>query len=231
MTILQHIMNISLGFKGQAEAPFYICENKYVPKIFSDTEHNSSRIRVSEQNFEQKKRLLRALLAGGISHFKSRIFSKPSESQEARYVGENASIVTLTSYFMRTKPFPYPFPQNCKRTRTKLVSLAANGSTHIILISTILPQRNLRRFPFNENSGFKFRKFHMPYGTVVSGCTYPTQSTARLVIRELQQRGRRRQGGRQKSNRFIKQNNNFVRASRFFVDFFTVLARLRRENA
>ena len=147
---------------------------------------------------------------------------------------------------MRTKPFPYPFPQNCKRTRTKLVSLAAvfldvtqrsakydkkhltslidaviiliiphnfsnfvrtlrshsaswliyafanysnvndaNGSTHIILIPTILPQRNLRRFPFNENSGFKFRKFHMPYGTVVSGCTYPTQSIARLVIREL----------------------------------------------
>ena len=34
-----------------------------------------------------------------------------------------------------------------------------------------------------------------------------------------------------KSNRFITQNNNFARASRFFVHFFTVLARLRRENA
>ena len=34
-----------------------------------------------------------------------------------------------------------------------------------------------------------------------------------------------------KSNRFITQNNNFSRASRFFVHFFTVLARLRRENA
>ena len=33
------------------------------------------------------------------------------------------------------------------------------------------------------------------------------------------------------SNRFITQNNNFARASRFFVHFFTVLARLRRENA
>ena len=27
------------------------------------------------------------------------------------------------------------------------------------------------------------------------------------------------------------QDNNFARASRFFVHFFTVLARLRRENA
>ena len=33
------------------------------------------------------------------------------------------------------------------------------------------------------------------------------------------------------SNRFITQNNNFARASRFFVHFFTVLTRLRRENA
>ena len=29
----------------------------------------------------------------------------------------------------------------------------------------------------------------------------------------------------------IAQNNNFARTSRFFVHFFTVLARLRRENA
>ena len=28
-----------------------------------------------------------------------------------------------------------------------------------------------------------------------------------------------------------KQNNNFARASRFFVHFFAVVARLRRENA
>ena len=36
---------------------------------------------------------------------------------------------------------------------------------------------------------------------------------------------------KKKNNRFITQNNNFVRASCFFVHFFTVLARLRRENA
>ena len=27
------------------------------------------------------------------------------------------------------------------------------------------------RFPFNKNSGLKFRKFHLPNGTVHSGCT------------------------------------------------------------
>ena len=38
-----------------------------------------------------------------------------------------------------------------------------------------------------------------------------------------------RQGERQTSNRFNKQNNNSTRASRFFVHFFAVLAQLRRE--
>ena len=42
------------------------------PKMFSDTEQNSSRIRVFEQNFEQNKRFLRALLVSRISHFTSR---------------------------------------------------------------------------------------------------------------------------------------------------------------
>ena len=34
-----------------------------------------------------------------------------------------------------------------------------------------------------------------------------------------------------KTNLFNKQNNYFARASRFFVPFFPVFARLRRENA
>ena len=34
-----------------------------------------------------------------------------------------------------------------------------------------------------------------------------------------------------KSNRFIKQNIKFARAARFFVHFFAVIARLRRENS
>ena len=49
---------------------------------------------------------------------------------------------------------------------------------------------------------------------------------------ELKQRRRRRQRERQKSNRFkFWQNNNFARASRFFVHFFAVVARLQRESA
>ena len=38
------------------------------------------------------------------------------------------------------------------------------------------------RFPFNKNSGLKFRKFHVPNGTVHSGCTDPTEATARWII-------------------------------------------------
>ena len=34
-----------------------------------------------------------------------------------------------------------------------------------------------------------------------------------------------------KSNRFNHQNNNFARASRFFVHFFAVTVRIRPENA
>ena len=37
-------------------------------------------------------------------------------------------------------------------------------------------------FYSTKNSGLKFRKFHVPNGTVYSGCTDPTQATARLVI-------------------------------------------------
>ena len=38
------------------------------------------------------------------------------------------------------------------------------------------------RFPFNTNSGVRFRKFQVPHGTVHFGCTDPAQATARLVI-------------------------------------------------
>ena len=37
------------------------------------------------------------------------------------------------------------------------------------------------RFPFSKNSGLKFRKFYVFNGTVHSGCTDPTQATARLI--------------------------------------------------
>ena len=37
-------------------------------------------------------------------------------------------------------------------------------------------------FPFNKNSGFIFGKFHVPNGTVHSGCTNPTQATISLMV-------------------------------------------------
>ena len=40
----------------------------------------------------------------------------------------------------------------------------------------------LGRFPFNKNSGLKFRKLHVLNGTVHSGCTDPTQATVHFVI-------------------------------------------------
>ena len=46
-------------------------------------EQNSSRIRVPEQNFEQNKQFLRALPAGRINHFKSRIYLSLTPSYAA----------------------------------------------------------------------------------------------------------------------------------------------------
>ena len=54
-------------------------------------------------------------------------------------------------------------------------------------------------------------------------------SSIKRQIRDfkIQRRGRQRE--RQKNNWFNKQNNNFARASRFFVHLFFVFARLRRK--
>ena len=41
--------------------------------------------------------------------------------------------------------------------------------------------KDIGRFPFNKNSGVKFRKFQVPNGTVPPGGKDPTQGTARLV--------------------------------------------------
>ena len=43
------------------------------------------------------------------------------------------------------------------------------------------------RFPINKNSGLKFWKLHVLNGTVHSGCTDPTQATARFGIMASQQ--------------------------------------------
>ena len=50
------------------------------------------------------------------------------------------------------------------------------------------------------------------------------------LIRELEQRRRRRQQERQKSNGFRLARQQLARASRFFVHFFAVAARVQRES-
>ena len=60
------------------------------------------------------------------------------------------------------------------------VSRCARGTPHTVRETTKAGEWG--RFPFNKNSGLKFQKFHMPNGTVPSGCTDPTQATTRLVI-------------------------------------------------
>ena len=60
-------------------------------------------------------------------------------------------------------------------------------------------------FPFNSCSGLKFRKFHVPNGMVHSGCTYPSQATACLVIvlvRRIQKSGT-------EDNKFVEWNGTF----------------------
>ena len=57
------------------------------------------------------------------------------------------------------------------------------------------------------------------------------KTVSKGLIRDFKIQRWRRQRGRQKSNTFNNQNNNFARASRFFVHFFAVTARLLRENA
>ena len=52
-----------------------------------------------------------------------------------------------------------------------------------------------------------------------------------ITIRDFKIQRRQRQRQRPKNNRFYKQNDNFARASHFFVHFFLVFARLQRENA
>ena len=64
--------------------------------------------------------------------------------------------------------------------------------------------------------------------------TYVANMTAlpgRVNNRELKQRRRRQQRERQKAKGLDWQNNNFARASRFFVHFFAVTVRLQRESS
>ena len=53
---------------------------------------------------------------------------------------------------------------------------------YLILRIALYVYKHCGRLLFKKNSGLKLLKFHVPNGTVQSGCTYQTQATARLVI-------------------------------------------------
>ena len=72
-------------------------------------------------------------------------------------------------------------------------------------IIRILHKTYYGRFGFNKNSALKFRKFHVPNGTVHSDCTDPTQATASLVI-VLVSRMQKRGAG---DNNFVKLKGTF----------------------
>ena len=55
-------------------------------------------------------------------------------------------------------------------------------------------------------------------------------NSKKLKQRQRQRQQERKKNAAQYSCRFHKQNNNFARASCFFVHFFTVAARLQRKK-
>ena len=65
--------------------------------------------------------------------------------------------------------------------------------------------------------------------TAVSSVTPPRNTLTLTKNRELNKQGRRRR--KRERQGLDWQNNDFARASRFFVHFFNVAARLQRESA
>ena len=89
-------------------------------------------------------------------------------------------------------------------------------------MNVYVKRANLTTTPSFENLAISQARFqiceHLRYGR-------------RVFIRDFKMSRRRRQRDRQKSNKLNRQTNNNARVSRFFVHFFAVTARLRRENA
>ena len=76
----------------------------------------------------------------------------------------------------------------------------------------------------------KYKVAETTNNLTVSCTGFSTMTCRTPDNRDLKIRRRRRQRERHKSSRFNNQNNNFARASRFFVHFFAVTAQLRREK-
>ena len=99
-------------------------------------------------------------------------------------------------------------------TRIRKPLIVSRGRIHLQYMPS-----HLVKFPWRRGGGGD----ELPPGCQKLSCAV---SGFRQVFRDLKIRRRRQQRERYKSNRFNQQNNNFARASRFFVHFFAVIARL-----
>ena len=99
-----------------------------------------------------------------------------------------AAIIQWQRQCLMYKPHRKPWP----KSKTSSISKQSPSSLHHTFLLgrasftaqplSALDQRRQGRFPFNKNSALKFPKLHVLNGTVHSGCTDPTQATARFVI-------------------------------------------------
>ena len=99
-------------------------------------------------------------------------------------------------------------------------------SRHSCLVhSPSFPNQKRRNYRWVEKrSGFyQQEQFNLPWENSVS-------DGSQCIVNNRKFKMKRRRESK-KSNSLTRQNNNFARASRFFVHFFAVTARLPRENA
>ena len=93
----------------------------------------------------------------------------------------------------------------------------------VLYILTFKPDRSCRNCNKGSCIGYCI-------GTIKRRSVTSRYHGSTISGRQQNQRRRRRQGERQK-NMFISTNNNFSRASRYFVHFFAVVAPLRHKNS
>ena len=93
------------------------------------------------------------------------------------------------------------------------------GTTRSLILKPRIPDSTGKNFPDSRNQILCLHSVRLR--KALNSAVHET--------RDFKMPRRRRQRERQKSNWLNKQNNNSALASRFFVHFITVTARLRRE--
>ena len=87
--------------------PQFIFRKIHTERKIRSTEQISSRFYVSEQNFEQNKRFLRALPAGRISHFTSRIYPSPVAGEPGNKMAASCQNLLYRGYYMPARGYEF----------------------------------------------------------------------------------------------------------------------------